>query len=54
MQTSMGKKAKKLIIFLKTRSLIVERREGPPLTESVVNIGRRLENQLVIDDPRAR
>ena len=23
-----------------------------PLTEPVVNIGRRLENQLVIDDPR--
>ncbi len=32
--------------------LIVEGSKVHPLTESVVNIGRRLENQLVIDDPR--
>ena len=32
--------------------LIVEGVKVHPLTESVVNIGRRLENQLVIDDPR--
>ena len=32
--------------------LIVEGTKVHPLTESVVNIGRRLENQLVIDDPR--
>jgi hypothetical protein len=32
--------------------LIVEGVKVHPLTESVVNSGRRLENQLVIDDPR--
>jgi hypothetical protein len=32
--------------------LIVEGVKVFPLNESVVNIGRRLENQLVIDDPR--
>ena len=32
--------------------LIVEGVKVHPLTEAVVNIGRRLENQLVIDDPR--
>lgn len=32
--------------------LIVEGVKVHPLTEPVVNIGRRLENQLVIDDPR--
>ena len=32
--------------------LIIEGVKVHPLTESVVNIGRRLENQLVIDDPR--
>ena len=32
--------------------LIVEGVKVYSLTESVVNIGRRLENQLVIDDPR--
>ena len=32
--------------------LIVEGVKVHPLSESVVNIGRRLENQLVIDDPR--
>jgi pSer/pThr/pTyr-binding forkhead associated (FHA) protein len=32
--------------------LIVEGVKVHPLNESVVNIGRRLENQLVIDDPR--
>jgi pSer/pThr/pTyr-binding forkhead associated (FHA) protein len=32
--------------------LIVEGVKVHPLTQPVVNIGRRLENQLVIDDPR--
>lgn len=32
--------------------LIVEGVKVYPLNESVINIGRRLENQLVIDDPR--
>lgn len=32
--------------------LIIEGVKVHSLTESVVNIGRRLENQLVIDDPR--
>lgn len=32
--------------------LIIEGIKVHPLTETVVNIGRRLENQLVIDDPR--
>ncbi len=32
--------------------LIVEGVKVHPLNESVINIGRRLENQLVIDDPR--
>lgn len=32
--------------------LIIEGVKVHPLTEAVVNIGRRLENQLVIDDPR--
>lgn len=32
--------------------LIIEGVKVHPLTETVVNIGRRLENNLVIDDPR--
>jgi len=32
--------------------LIIEGVKVHPLTESIVNIGRRLENHLVIDDPR--
>ena len=32
--------------------LIIEGVKVHPINESVVNIGRRLENQLVIDDPR--
>ena len=32
--------------------LIVDGVKVFPLTESVINIGRRLDNQLVIDDPR--
>lgn len=32
--------------------LIIEGVKVHPLTQTVVNIGRRLENQLVIDDPR--
>ena len=34
------------------RFLIIEGVKVHPLNETVVNIGRRLENQLVIDDPR--
>lgn len=32
--------------------LIIEGRKVFPLTDSVITMGRRLENQLVIDDPR--
>ncbi|HEU0294239.1 MAG TPA: FHA domain-containing protein [Anaerolineales bacterium] len=32
--------------------LIIEGLKIHPLKESVINIGRRLENQIVIDDPR--
>ena len=32
--------------------LIIEGIKVHPLTESIINIGRRLENHLVIDDPR--
>lgn len=32
--------------------LIIEGVKIHPLKESVVNVGRRLENQIVIDDPR--
>ena len=38
--------------FPENAFLIVEGVKVFPLNESVVNIGRRLENQLVIDDPR--
>ncbi len=34
------------------RILIIEGVKVHPLKETVVNIGRRLENHLVIDDPR--
>lgn len=32
--------------------LIIDGRKVLPLTETVVNIGRRLENSIVLDDPR--
>ena len=38
--------------FPQNAFLIVDGVKVFPLTESVVNIGRRLDNQLVIDDPR--
>ena len=38
--------------FPKNAFLIVDGVKVFPLTQSVVNIGRRLDNQLVIDDPR--
>ena len=38
--------------FPKNAFLIVDGVKVFPLTEPVVNIGRRLDNQLVIDDPR--
>lgn len=38
--------------FPENAFLIVEGRKVFPLSGMVVNIGRRLENQLVIDDPR--
>jgi len=38
--------------FPQSAFLIVDGVKVFPLTESVVNIGRRMDNQLVIDDPR--
>lgn len=38
--------------FPKNAFLIVDGVKVFPLTQSVINIGRRLDNQLVIDDPR--
>ena len=38
--------------FPQNAFLIVDGVKVFPLTESVINIGRRLDNQLVIDDPR--
>jgi pSer/pThr/pTyr-binding forkhead associated (FHA) protein len=38
--------------FPENAFLIVDGVKVFPLTESVINIGRRLDNQLVIDDPR--
>jgi hypothetical protein len=53
MQTSMGKEeGEEADNIPENAFLIVEGVKVHPLTESVVNIGRRLENQLVIDDPR--
>jgi pSer/pThr/pTyr-binding forkhead associated (FHA) protein len=53
MQTSMGsEESQEADNIPENAFLIVEGVKVHPLTESVVNIGRRLENQLVIDDPR--
>ena len=53
MQTSMGNEEKEEGENIPENAfLIVEGVKVHPLNESVVNIGRRLENQLVIDDPR--
>lgn len=53
MQTSMGnEESEEADNIPENAFLIVEGVKVHPLTESVVNIGRRLENQLVIDDPR--
>jgi hypothetical protein len=52
-QTSMGtEEGEETDNIPENAFLIVEGVKVHPLTESVVNIGRRLENQLVIDDPR--
>jgi hypothetical protein len=53
MQTSMGhEEIEETDNIPENAFLIVEGVKVHPLIESVVNIGRRLENQLVIDDPR--
>ena len=53
MQTSMGNEENEEADNIPENAfLIVEGVKVHALTESVVNIGRRLENQLVIDDPR--
>jgi pSer/pThr/pTyr-binding forkhead associated (FHA) protein len=54
MQASMGNREESEGIdnIPENAFLIVEGVKVHPLNESVVNIGRRLENQLVIDDPR--
>ena len=53
MQTPMGTEENQEAENLPENAfLIVEGVKVHPLSESVVNIGRRLENQLVIDDPR--
>lgn len=53
MQTSTGNEESEEVDNIPENAfLIVEGVKVHPLTESVVNIGRRLENQLVIDDPR--
>ena len=54
MQTSMGnhEESEATENIPENAFLIVEGVKVHPLNESVVNIGRRLENQLVIDDPR--
>jgi pSer/pThr/pTyr-binding forkhead associated (FHA) protein len=53
MHTSMGNEENQELDNIPENAfLIVEGVKVHPLTESVVNIGRRLENQLVIDDPR--
>jgi pSer/pThr/pTyr-binding forkhead associated (FHA) protein len=53
MQTSMGNEENEAADNIPENAfLIVEGVKVHPLIESVVNIGRRLENQLVIDDPR--
>lgn len=50
--TNSGSGAEETTAIPENAFLIVEGVKVHPLTESIVNIGRRLENQLVIDDPR--
>jgi pSer/pThr/pTyr-binding forkhead associated (FHA) protein len=53
MQTSLGNEGSEEVDNIPENAfLIVEGVKVHALNESVVNIGRRLENQLVIDDPR--
>jgi pSer/pThr/pTyr-binding forkhead associated (FHA) protein len=53
MQTSMtNDESEEIDNIPENAFLIIEGVKVHPLNESVVNIGRRLENQLVIDDPR--
>jgi pSer/pThr/pTyr-binding forkhead associated (FHA) protein len=50
--TSSGSESTETTGIPENAFLIIEGVKVHPLNESVVNIGRRLENQLVIDDPR--
>ena len=50
--TSSGSDVAEITGIPENAFLIIEVVKVHPLNESVVNIGRRLENQLVIDDPR--
>ena len=50
--TSSGAESEESTGIPENAFLIIEGVKVHPLNESVVNIGRRLENQLVIDDPR--
>ncbi len=52
LNTSSGGSPEENSGFPENAFLIVEGVKVFPLNESVINIGRRLENQLVIDDPR--
>jgi pSer/pThr/pTyr-binding forkhead associated (FHA) protein len=52
MQNSSGAVSDENAAIPENAFLIIEGVKVHPLNESVVNIGRRLENQLVIDDPR--
>jgi hypothetical protein len=52
LNTSSGGSAEENVGLPENAFLIVEGVKVFPLNESVVNIGRRLENQLIIDDPR--
>ena len=50
--TAAGLSAEDVVGIPENAFLIVEGVKVYPLNEAVVNIGRRLENQLIIDDPR--
>jgi hypothetical protein len=52
LSTSAGGSSEENAAVPENAFLIVEGVKVYPLNESVINIGRRLENQLVIDDPR--
>lgn len=52
LNTTSGREADENAGIPENAFLIIEGVKVHPLNESVVNIGRRLENQLVIDDPR--